>query len=180
MSKTIGNVIDPMEVIEKYGTDAARYYLLREIPTGGDGDFTFERFEQIYQSDLANGLGNLIQRLAVLLSRADVEINEDKRKFNNVVDQKYRDEIERFKLDNVLISIWNRLRTIDRAINEKELWNLGKKELGVESVSLVDRIREIAFLLQPFLPETAEKVRNIFKGPKVKAPEKPLFPRLKS
>ncbi|MCK4827318.1 class I tRNA ligase family protein, partial [bacterium] len=63
MSKSLGNVIDPFEVADKYGVDALRYYLLKEIPSGGDGDFSFERFEEVYQADLANGIGNLTARI---------------------------------------------------------------------------------------------------------------------
>ena len=69
ISKSLGNVIDPFEVIDKYGIDALRYYLLKEIPSGGDGDFSYERFEEVYQADLANGIGNLVARTLTLAEK---------------------------------------------------------------------------------------------------------------
>ena len=90
MSKTIGNVIDPNTYIDRYGTDALRYYLLREIPSYTDGDFSDRRFKDIYNADLANGLGNLVARIARLAEKAGVEAKEVKREFSN----KYKKYIE--------------------------------------------------------------------------------------
>lgn len=178
MSKTLGNVIDPMEIIRKYGTDAARYYLLREIPAAGDGDFTFEHFEQVYQSDLANGLGNLVQRTSTLIEKHNIVISKDTRTFNDVVTQEYKNDIEQFKFGDVLVTIWDMIKSIDRVINAKKLWSINRKNFAIEVVPLIERLRKIAFFLEPFLPETAEKIRGIFRGPAIKAPPRPLFPRL--
>ena len=71
MSKSLGNVVGPKDVIDKYGVDALRYYLLREIPSDSDGDFSWSRMEQVYNADLANDLGNLVQRIQVMIGRFD-------------------------------------------------------------------------------------------------------------
>ncbi len=183
MSKTLGNVIDPIEVMERYGTDATRYYLLREIPTAGDGDFTFERFEQVYQSDLANGLGNLVQRVAKLIENYDIDVSQfqsdDGKLFNEI-----SSDIESFHFYIALQEIWQKISLLDRFINDDKPWekpragalqSLGKIPTGTHTLS---SIREIAYALTPFLPGTAERIGEIFQGPKVKAPEKPLFPRI--
>lgn len=186
MSKTIGNVIDPMEVMEKYGTEgteATRYYLLREIPTGGDGDFTYERFEQVYNSDLANGLGNLVQRVAKLIENYDIDISNFKSRDKKLFEE-ISSDIESYHFYIALQQIWQKISQLDRFINDEKPWersrteameSLGKILTGSHSLS---SIREIAYALKPFLPETAEKIRAIFRGPKIFAPKIPLFPRL--
>jgi methionyl-tRNA synthetase len=172
MSKSLGNVIDPFEVVKKYGTDATRYYLLREIPTFSDGDFTYSRFEEVYQADLANGLGNLVARVAGLAK--DSRIKHQVKKFSKEV----KDAIENYELNKALTFIWNEIRKADVFINERAVWNLKGTQRETALANLIGRVKQISHDLKPFLPETVEKIEKQFKGPKVKL-AKPLFPRLR-
>ena len=182
MSKTLGNVIDPFEVIQKYGAEALRYYLLREIPAHGDGNFTYERFEQLYNADLANGLGNLVARVSKLLENYDVDLSQfksdDKKLFDEILS-----DIDTHHFNFALQQIWQEISKLDRFINDEKPWekprsgalkSLGKILTGTHALS---SIREIAYALQPFMPETAEKILTQFKGPKILS-QAPLFPRL--
>lgn len=173
MSKSIGNVVDPYEVIEKYGVEAVRYFLLSQIPTLDDGDFTIENFEAVYQADLANGLGNLVSRVAGLAQGLELLINKGPLEIDKKVGQK----IEKYKLNEALSLIWDKIKETDLLINEKEVWNLeGNEKKAVVSV-LANKIREIATDLSPFLPKTSEKILNQYNKDKIK-PAKPLFQRL--
>src|SRR6185436_17509237 len=94
MSKSLGNVVDPFELVQKYGVDAARYYLLREITPTEDGDFTYEKFEQRYNADLAGGIGNLLARTLTLAKKLNV-------KASNLKDKKLKDDTEKVKEETV-------------------------------------------------------------------------------
>lgn len=175
MSKSLGNVIDPFEVVEKYGAEATRYYLLREIPAYTDGDFTYSRFEQLYQADLANGLGNLVSRVAKLCERSDFGFGLGKiDQLTNDVDK----HLTSFRFDFGLQSIWKRITKLDKQIDKTEPWKLEGERLETVLNKLVKELRQIGYDLQPFLPETARKIIDQFKGLKIQA-SKPLFPRLK-
>jgi len=176
MSKSRGNVIDPFQYVERYGTDTLRYYLLAKINPIEDSDFTRESFEQVYLADLANGLGNLVARVAKLCELNKISAHEPRGGF---FDKEVVNHLERYRFDNALESIWKKISALDTLINRHKLWE-NTKEKGKTKVLLeiVKSIRQIAFNLKPFLPETAEKIESQFKGPKIKS-EKPLFPRLK-
>lgn len=173
MSKTIGNVVDPNEVLDKFGTDAVRYYLLREIPTTGDGDYSERRFKELYNADLANGLGNLIARVAKLCEKITLSPPKPL-EFNS----EFKKEMELFHFDSVLASLWEQIKEIDKFINDNEPWKITDEKKLTEVLNYaVGEIREIAYHLQPFLPETAEKILTQFSGQTVKS-QPPLFPRL--
>lgn len=173
MSKSLGNVVDPLAVVKKHGTDPTRYYLLREIPTFADGDFSYSRFEQLYTADLANGLGNLVSRVAGLVSKTNFEFENKNFQFSEEV----KKSIEKLELDKALAFIWNEIKKADIFINKKAVWNIPRSQQKAVLNNLVNRIRQIVSDLKPFLPETAEKIEKQFKGPKIKS-GKPLFPRL--
>jgi len=176
ISKSLGNVIDPFELVKKYGTDPIRYYLLREIPAYGDGDFSIQRLKEVYNADLANGLGNLVARVAKLCEKSDFKFSKRK----TVLVKEYKKDFEEFQFDEILKIIWDRIRILDRRLDEKAPWKVeDKKKLKTILQEAIDVIRQISYELQPFLPETAEKIEKQFQGPKIKS-EKPLFPRLKS
>lgn len=173
ISKSLGNTINPIEVAEKYGTDALRYYLLAKINPYDDSDFTFEKFEETYNSDLANGLGNLSSRVAKLCENSGFDFPETKLSENKTIEN----ALQEYKFDVALKTIWEEISQTDQFINEEEPWTLKGEELKKILVHLVDHLRTIAFNLKPFLPETAEKIELQFSGPKIKS-DSPLFPRL--
>ena len=175
MSKTLGNVIDPYEMIEKYSAEALRYFLLSQIPTQDDGDFTKKHFEEVYQSDLANGLGNLVARTAGLAKNTTLQVkNTQDLTFSKTVIS----AVEKYELDKALAHIWNEIRKANIFINKQAIWGLKGSQKQTALANLVSRIRQIAQDLKPFLPKTAEKIENQFKSPEIKVQES-LFPRLK-
>jgi methionyl-tRNA synthetase len=179
ISKSLGNVIDPFDLVKKYGTDPIRYYLLGEIPAYEDGDFSERRFQEVYNADLANGLGNVISRLAKLCENSGLEFKETK-SLKAIYNKEQQEAFEDFRFDIVLPNIWTvYLHVIDKHINQYSPWLIkDKNKLQRILQEEVDELREFADKLRPFLPETAEKILKQFKGPKIKS-EKPLFPRLK-
>ena len=162
MSKSVGNVVDPFEVAEKYGTDALRYYLLREIPSGEDGDFTFEKFEERYSADLAKGLGNLTARVLTLAQKNKVKAVKNKnfaKEVNKIKKESDRLVME-FKFNEALESIWRLISLGDKYIDGKKPWTLDQKSKEFKEIigSLLFLISEIGGLIVPFLPETAGKI----------------------
>ncbi|MCX6791784.1 MAG: methionine--tRNA ligase [Candidatus Gottesmanbacteria bacterium] len=183
MSKSVGNVIDPFALIEKYGADPLRYYLLREIPSAADGDFSERRFKELYNSDLANGLGNLVARVAKLAEgfnfppNSSIKFISEIHTTNGAKSTLYKQAFENYQFDEVLKLIWSDIKVADQYINEKQPWKLeGIKREEIIKVG-VDAIRYIAIQLQPFLPAISQKIISQFKGPKIKAAA-PLFPRI--
>ncbi len=182
MSKTIGNVIDPYDLINKYGVDALRYYLLREIPPFDDGDITLKKFAEVYQADLANGLGNLVQRVAKLCELRSLDISDVAKDSNRSIEKLkvggFFEHLNRFEFNLALEELWRTIKDIDVDINNRKVWELDGQKAGGYLKSYVSQILAVANKLQVFLPGTAERIGEIFQGPKVKAPEKPLFPRI--
>lgn len=186
MSKSLGNVIDPVELVEKYGLDALRYFLLREIPAYGDGDFSERRFKEVYNADLANGLGNLIARIAKLCESANfVNMGSKERVSGHVVDiEGYSDALESYRFNEALAFVWTKIADLDGFINKEKPWELLKNVSRGNSVKLkealshmTDRIQEIGGFLEPFLPQTAKKIEDQFKVSKILS-QPPLFPRI--
>lgn len=173
MSKTLGNVVDPIEMIEKYGVDGLRYYLLSQIPSTGDGDFSETRLREVYNSDLANGLGNLASRVAKLAEKVELSGTLKPESFSKEV-QKY---LEGFEFNKALEVIWGEVKKLDQKINEEKPWTLEGEALVSVLIYLTTQIAQIAYDLQPFLPSTAEKILNQYTMEKIISGE-PLFPRL--
>lgn len=173
ISKSLGNVVDPFDLVNRYGVDAVRYYLLREIPAWGDGDFSQTRFHELYNGELANGLGNLVARVARLVSDTNLSLPAKKNfKFKKVVS----DNLKNFRFDLALLGLWEEISALDRRINEEKPWELEGPTLKRTLTPIAQEIREIAFNLSPFLPQTSAKILDQFTG-KVTA-EKILFPRI--
>jgi len=180
MSKSLGNVIDPVDYVNQYGVDPVRYYLLRYIPSYNDGDFSKEKFEEVYQSDLANNLGNLVSRVSAMINKyCDGNYNQVKTEF----DLGLEDLMNEYKFDRALEEIFAKLDSLNVAIEEFKPWEKSKTDLEdtKEFLSgLVCEIIEVAKELKAFLPESSEKILTIFKEGKVVAEVEPLFPRLDS
>ena len=178
MSKSIGNVIDPFELVKKYGADPLRYYLLREIPSYDDGDFSERRFKELYNADLANGLGNTISRLAKLAETSKVVFDETKYP-KEIYRSEQKNAIEDFRFDLILNNILLLdLKPIEKHIDQKAPWLIkDKNELKKILQREIDDLRMLAYKLQPFLPETSKKILSQFKGPTIQS-QPPLFPRI--
>jgi len=176
MSKSLGNVVDPFELVEKYGTDALRYYLLSEITPFEDGDFTVEKFELRYNADLANGLGNLVARVSNMLEKDTLTLTLSQRERG--LEEEVNSKIKEFKFNEALKILWDELRKDDEELSKKRPWKVedvnDKKEI-LEPIAL--SILTVAELLKPFLPETAEKIIKQFSETQIKKSES-LFPRL--
>lgn len=173
MSKSLGNVIDPLEYVERYSTDSLRYYLLAKINPFDDSNFTNSSFEETYQSDLANGLGNLVARVAAMAVGFEFEAVKDDLKIEKGVAKL----IETYEFDKALGLIWEKIKKCDALVNEREVWKLEGEEKQDVLTTLINEIRQIGTDLQPFLPQTAKIVLERFKGPEIIKGES-LFPRL--
>ncbi|MDO8498499.1 MAG: methionine--tRNA ligase [bacterium] len=172
MSKTVGNVLDPIPLAEEYGAETLRYYLLAKLSPFSDGDFSEEKFKETINADLANGLGNLVARVAKLC-----EQNQIKGVTRNLAMAKEVGSlIESYKLNEALGFIWGQITEADKKINEEKPWELSEEKVKPILEDLISRIQQIAFNLKPFLPETSEKIISQFSGT-IKS-QAPLFPRI--
>ncbi len=175
MSKSLGNVIDPIEYVEKYGTDAVRYYVLAKFSSYEDGPISQKLFEEAYNSDLANGIGNLVARVSTMAEKADGRWQMvDGRKISKEVIQ----AMNSWDFNKAMADIWQQIKQADTLINEREAWKLEGGEKEEVLIDLVNRLRQIGTDLAPFLPGTSEKILKTFMGPEIKKAEI-LFPRLK-
>ncbi|MEK7658408.1 MAG: methionine--tRNA ligase [Patescibacteria group bacterium] len=168
MSKSLGNVIDPFELVKKYGTDAARYYLLREISPTEDGDFTYEKFERRYNSDLAGGIGNLVARTMALFLKLNIKTKKPSLFIKKAVEKANKDcfgFLENYKFSDSLKSIWELISFCDKYINNEKPWENNGSSLQVIS-DVIFALENIVELLSPFLPETSEKIKKIIKAGK--------------
>lgn len=159
MSKTLGNVIDPEELLAEYGTDAVRYYLARHISPFDDGDITREHFKEIYNGELANGLGNLASRI-MQLAQTHIEPVTLKQQQYPI---QFKDVFENFEINAAVSFIWAEIGLLDKQITLEEPYKLIKvdAERGKESIKqLVLKLGEIAFLLKPILPQTSKKLTD--------------------
>lgn len=178
MSKTLGNVIDPNDLIEKYGAEALRYYFLAKFNPFTDGDFSEEKFIEVYNADLANGLGNLVARVAKLVE-STTNFTIESRELKSELSEGVKNEINIFRFDEALAHIWKAIKAVDAELSLKTPWRLEsdsddrKKILSLAVKSIID----IARNLTSFLPNTSERIIKQFTAEKIKA-EKPLFPRI--
>ena len=181
MSKTLGNVVDPFEAVKKHGVDAFRYYLLREIPSDGDGDFSWEKFKNRYNDDLAKGLGNFVSRIAHLLTGEKIavklsvsrKIQQEIRRMNVRIEK----HVDEFRLHEALAAIFQLIQFGDSYINEKQPWKNKNVKVSRDLSALVIATGEA---LLPFMPETAEKILATFPikaGYIYPKKNKALFPR---
>jgi methionyl-tRNA synthetase len=163
LSKSRGIVINPLELSKNYPTDAIRYFLIREIPFGEDGDFSEEAIKTRLNNELANDLGNLVSRTLSLVQKnfkilkktaidKKLESQLDLKKINNYIDN--------FELHHALAEIWKFINNVNKYINQEKPWELKGKELEKCLYTIVESLRIISILLYPFIPETSEKINK--------------------
>lgn len=178
MSKSIGNVVKPLEVIERHGLDAFRYYFLRHVDTFNDSDFTWDKYEEAYNNELANDLGNLVQRLATLAMKNKISSKE--LAFDLELPTEYRVMMDRFEFSKAFDYVWDRIQDLNKRIDEEKPWSLAKNgevEKLFDCLSgLISDLMRSNEMLKPFLPNTAERIEAIFEG-EICPPKTPLFPK---
>lgn len=173
MSKSKGNVVDPVILSERYGVDSLRYFLLREVPFGLDGNFTNEALVERINSDLANDLGNLLSRSTAMLAkyfdgvlpeeRETEAIDEELSELAAEVYKEVDGYLEKMQFSHALAAVWRLIRRANKYIDETEPWKLGKDEskaarLAAVLGNLCESLRVTAVLLNPFMPETSAKI----------------------
>lgn len=175
ISKTKGNIIDPLQIAKIYGVDALRYFLFREAPFFQDGDFSVDRFEKRYASDLANDLGNLVQRVLTMANNAKIrwQYRTITKPFHQI-DQ----AVEDLKFDRALELMWDIITEANQKIDAEKPWELAKtnpKQFTEVITQLLQSLSQIAYELDPFMPETSWSITEQLKSLK----PYPLFPRKK-
>ncbi len=175
MSKTLGNVVDPKDIVAEYGTDTLRYFLLREVSSFEDSPFTLERFRDAYNSGLANGIGNLSSRILTLSEKYLEKCPEIP---DNSIPQEFFNILETFDIKKATDYVWNEIENLDKFIQTEEPFKVIKVDVvkGKELITeMVLRLYTIARMLNPIMPETNIKLKQLIK--ENKKPETPLFAR---
>jgi methionyl-tRNA synthetase len=169
MSKSLGNVLDPFEVMDVYGTDALRYYLLREVAFGQDGSISPEGFETRYTTELANEYGNLASRTLAMIGKYRDGVVPDAQPAAEIAMQfdglarAVQGRIDRVEVSAALEDVWERVRALNRFVTEREPWQLAKDEAAAVELdevlyTLAEGLRVVSVLLHPWIPESAERL----------------------
>jgi len=179
MSKSLGNVVDPFQLIERYGLEPVRYYLLRYIPSHGDGDFSYDSFERLYTAELANGLGNLCSRVAALCHRAGLAGGDGQAGADQLpaFSPQVAARLDELELGEALEIINQRVAAADQFLSDTAPWTKRVEAQAEVLRAAVQQIVQIATNLRPFLPQTSRAILEHFRQQRVAALA-PLFPRL--
>ena len=177
MSKSLGNVVDPIAVIDRHGLEAFRYYFLRHADTFTDSDFTWEKYDEAYNNELANDLGNLVQRLATLCRKNSVSGSAPQCD----LDPEYIALMGNFEFSKAFDYAWLKVQNLNRTIDQQKPWELAKTNPERAKIVLGDlskNLLQIAKYLEVFLPDTASRILEIFGTTEIIAPpSSPLFPK---
>ena len=185
ISKSVGNGIDPNEIIDTYGLDAFRYFFSRHIPTLDDGDFTWEKFENAYNGELGNDLGNLISRVAGMITRYQAGVIGDSNQTEHDMTA-YHQAMEALEFNKAIDEVWNMVRSLNQYIDNVKPWEIAKRrEQDPEAEAHLSEVLahcagalvQIGDLLVPFLPNTAESIHATFESGVVKPLDSVLFPK---
>ena len=195
LSKSRGIVVDPIKLIDEYGTDSVRYFFLKEIPAGEDGNFSYEALVERSNSDLADVLGNLLQRTAVLIQRSFEGQIPKPAKFKKVDEEliaeadifkEVSELMQKYEWNRAIDRIWSFIRACNKYINDTEPWKLkdDKERLGTILYVLTECLRIISIYVYPFIPDTGEKIAKqigqkigMFKDIKFKKTTKGTVPK---
>lgn len=186
MSKSTGNVVDPIELINQYGRDAFRYYFARHIPTQADGDFTYETFENAYNNELGNDLGNLVQRIAAMVNRYQAGVVGDAPTGEHDMGP-YHDAMESLEFDKAIDEVWVTVRSLNQYIERLKPWEIAKRRqtdteaeghLAEVLGHAVATLNQIGDMLMPFMPDSAARIHATFANGVVAADAQPLFPKI--
>ena len=164
ISKSLGNAIDPVKLVEKYPSDSLRYFLIREIPFSQDGDFSEEALKERHNNELANKLGNLVSRVASLIEKNGIKKSENKL-IKKLKLKEIEKKIENYELDKAISLIFEFIDVCNIYVQEKKIWETKDKKALYE---LKESILKIAELLWPFIPESSEKIKKQFSAKKIK------------
>ena len=185
MSKSLGNVVDPFEIVEKYGTDALRYYLNREISTFEDGDFSWEKFNEAYTANLVNGIGNLTSRILKMAENANLSITDKLQELENrdvlqTSNPEYAQYLNSFEIKKAADFVFFKISALDLFIQQHEPFKKIKvleteQQAKEDILFLLEELYMIARLVEPFMPETAKKISEALR---VGSLVSQLFPRL--
>lgn len=178
MSKSTGNVINPYDLVEEYGADALRYYLLRHIPSFEDGDMTVESFKEAYNANLANGIGNLVQRIMKMVCSYGVDISHVNFNDRDIVLSFHKQHIEEFDYKKVMDEIWRLIGDLDLFIAENQPFKKVKTDpegAHKDLQYLAEELGRISLSLYPMMPDTAASIQSYLT--EVRVPEQPLFAR---
>ena len=180
ISKSRGNVIRPLELVEQFGADAVRYYFLKHGPITEDVSISLEHLKEVYNADLANGLGNTVARIAKLAEKSGLEFTEHTTNQEKDIEEtsEVYSRFNDFRIDLVLQKVWEKLAALDKHINENEPWKISDKQKLKEVLDFeINQIRNAAICIEPFMPSTALKIQRQFATSIIKTSEV-LFPRL--
>lgn len=172
MSKTIGNVIDPIQLVNDIGVDPARFYLATEMTFGNDGDVSIERMKEAYGAHLANGLGNLFARITGMYSKyaenIDYKVKINTKKYSLIVDEtwkNYENFLDNLVVDNAVGEVWKLIGWCDKFVEENKPWELAKqkdyKKLSEVILILLENLRHIGWMISPIMPDTSVNILTL-------------------
>ncbi len=173
MSKSLGNTVNPFDLVKEYGGDALRYFAVRELNPFEDSPFTMSRFKDAYNANLANGLGNLVSRV---MKMAEMNLSMPIDETDEIFPEDFKSTIEKFEINKAADFVWAEIGRLDLMIQEKEPFKLIKTDKkGGENIiiELLARLYGIAVMLNPIMPETSEKIKKLIKTNK--SPIDPSF-----